>query len=523
MAEEKLIYSRSKGPYPSAKPISPASNLKASGSNLPLPAHILAKNRTDVTVFEKPTTGKLLYVRKPVVKEPTVEKKEVWGSQDDEDAVRRDTDRRRALAQEIVNAEKQNQESPLIQKERERREHEEKERILKSQVVYTHTDPPANTRNSPDPKKLEEQRKMAEQKKIEEQNKLAEEKRLQQQRKYEDQIKRDEELRLKQQEQYEEELRLAEKTRQSQSSFTDPEDDVELRLMLIEQLETLTLELTEKNALLESLQQEAQEPTKESSTIKDLSERLNDLERQLANSKMMNKDLSAKVNSLSEQLYSESEEVTVFKASLDEDQAKIQTLLERRQELANLLELKKDQLTSAEEEHMNAFELLEKTQVPDDDPEPELEDEILMKKMLEEERLREEEDRLMREEERLMREEEERLVREEEQEEQLKREEEERLKQEKEEKRRAEEAQILKSKDEEGQADFRALLKKRNAPSTPAPVKAEEKTEEENTNDFRNLLKKRSAAPAPPPTEEKKEETSSIQQLDFRNLLKKKT
>jgi len=547
MAEEKLLYTRANyrpTSNTSAKTASPpVSNLKPTNNNLLPPAHILAKNRSDVTVFEKPTTGKLLYVRKPPVKEPTVDKKDVWGTQDDEEAVRRDTDRRRALAQQITDDEKHNQESPLIQKERERREQEANDRIRKTQVVYTHTDSAPNSRYTPDPKKLEEQRKIAEQKKLEEQTKLAEQKRIQQQRQYETQIKREEELRLKQQQQYEEELRLSEKTRQSQSSFTEPDDDVELRLMLIEQLETLTLELNDKKKFLETLQQESKEQSNEPSTIQDLLRTVNELEDKVKKSKQNNAELSQAVETMSEKLYAESEAVTAFKASIEEDQVKFQGLLERRQELSNLLQLKNEQLNATEEEHMIAFEALEQTQVPDEEPEPEpeLEEEILMKKMLEEERLREEEDRLLLEEEerllreeedRLLREEEEKLIREEEErlnkEEQLKREEErlfreeeERQRPEEEEKRRAEEAEILKAKEESSQADYRSLLKKkRDAAPTPLPIK-EEKKEEENTNDFRNLLKKRSVA-VPPPTEEKKEETSSTQQVDFRHLLKSK-
>jgi len=380
------------------------------------------------------------------------------------------------------------------------------------------------------PKNLKNNAKSRNKKKLEEQTKLAEQKRIQQQRQYETQIKREEELRLKQQQQYEEELRLSEKTRQSQSSFTEPDDDVELRLMLIEQLETLTLELNDKKKFLETLQQESKDQLNESST-QDLLRKVNELEDEVKKSKQNNMELSQAVETMSEQLYTESEAVTAFKASVEEDQLKLQLLLERRQELSNLLQLKIEQLNTTEEEHMTAFEALEQTQVPDEEPEPEpeLEEEILMKKMLEEERLREEEEeRLLREEEeRLLREEEEeRLIREEEErlnkEEQLKREEEERQRPDEEEKRRAEEAEIQRAKEESSQADFRNLLKKnRSTAPTPLPIK-EEKKEEETTNDFRNLLKKRSVV-VPPITEEKKEETSSTQQVDFRHLLKKKT
>jgi hypothetical protein len=129
---------------------------------LEVPAHMRRDPDRPLTVFEKPATGNLLYVRKPVVRTASGNPTKI---NDDEDFVRKDTERRQALGKnQEVKAE-----HPLEKLGRERRAMQEQTEVKRKEESKNlnslaeeeegEGSPYKNEKKSEDQLRLEEHRK----------------------------------------------------------------------------------------------------------------------------------------------------------------------------------------------------------------------------------------------------------------------------------------------------------------------------------------------------------------------------
>jgi len=132
----KLIIARNSEPFSSTgsnpnivSPFTNSTNYHINIRKNDIPLHVLPRNKSEerpLTVFEKPVSGPLLYVRRPVSRQNSLSQ----SSNDDEETVQKDTVRRQELAERIRQAEKNNAEvSPIITQERARREKEQFENL----------------------------------------------------------------------------------------------------------------------------------------------------------------------------------------------------------------------------------------------------------------------------------------------------------------------------------------------------------------------------------------------------------